>query len=47
MPASRVICSWRSWPLFIILDGTWRKRRKCNKGAWLNTIPQIHLDIHD
>ncbi|MEZ9604312.1 tRNA-uridine aminocarboxypropyltransferase [Vibrio sp. 10N.261.55.A10] len=33
-------------PLFIILDGTWQEAKKMlNKSAWLNTIPQIHLDI--
>ncbi|MCC4863504.1 tRNA-uridine aminocarboxypropyltransferase [Vibrio splendidus] len=33
-------------PLFIILDGTWQEAKKMlNKSAWLNTIPQVHLDI--
>ncbi|WP_261885002.1 tRNA-uridine aminocarboxypropyltransferase [Vibrio pomeroyi] len=33
-------------PLFIILDGTWQEAKKMlNKSPWLQSIPQVHLDI--
>ncbi|MFM2606420.1 DTW domain-containing protein [Vibrio chagasii] len=33
-------------PLFIILDGTWQEAKKMlNKSPWLQTIPQVHLDV--
>ncbi|MFM2640953.1 DTW domain-containing protein [Vibrio chagasii] len=32
--------------LFIILDGTWQEAKKMlNKSPWLQTIPQVHLDV--
>lgn len=32
--------------LFIILDGTWQEAKKMlNKSPWLQSIPQVHLDI--